>query len=99
MTLPENDPAMQFACVYRGAKIVLQPQPVANVTPQSGWLTLHHGTPKLGDCHRFSMSEDPDDAASLLTMKLTDSLDRHAPLKVFQIRKIMLHGYIKTPKI
>jgi len=65
VTLPENDPAMQFACVYRGAKIVLQSEPVANIAPQSWWLTLHHGTPKLGDCHRFSMSEDPDDAFSM----------------------------------
>ncbi|XP_076812230.1 sperm flagellar protein 2-like [Clavelina lepadiformis] len=47
--------------MYKGMQLDLDASPSSLVSPEMWWLVLHHGSSRLGDSHRFSLSEDPED--------------------------------------
>jgi len=52
----------------RNRQLDLEAVPVAPVSPQALWLVLHHGSSRLGDSHRFSLSEDPEEKYSMVSL-------------------------------
>nr|CAB3266528.1 sperm flagellar protein 2-like [Phallusia mammillata] len=51
--------------MQRESHLEVEAIPQSTVSPQAWWLVLHHGSSRIGDSHRFSVSEDPEEKYSM----------------------------------
>lgn len=60
---------MEQTTSFKRIHIELDPYPAPHISTDAWWLVLHHGSARLGDSHRFSMVEDPDERYSLVSKR------------------------------